>query len=28
VPATATGTKAPPPTNLTRMTVDVIPCVR
>jgi LCP family protein required for cell wall assembly len=28
VPATATGTQAPPPTNLTRMTADHIPCVR
>ena len=28
VPATATGTQAPPPTNLTRMTADHIPCVK
>jgi hypothetical protein len=28
VPATATGTQAPQPTNLTRMTADDIPCVK
>ncbi len=28
VPATATGTQAPAPTNLTRMNVDDVPCVK
>jgi LCP family protein required for cell wall assembly len=28
VPATGTGTKTPPPTDLTRMTADDIPCVK
>jgi hypothetical protein len=28
VPATGTGTQEPVPTNLTRMTVDGIPCVK